>query len=186
MKEKFVGLNVTTDTIEVVVRPTGERWSVDDAGDQGIALIVEKLRTVNPEIVVMLSRGTQELPVARDLVAAGIQCAFVPPFQVREFARAIGKFRFLENGRAELLARFAELVRPQEYSIGKEQIERLRDLKGRRLELLSMIEAEDTRLHDRSVPVHKNIRDHMEYLQKSLRQVEDEANFTVRSSAVWR
>jgi len=186
MSSRFVGIDVGTESIEVVVRPTGETFAVGDVGDDAVGRIIDKLKHINPDIVVMLASGKQELPVARDLVAAGIQCAFVPPLQVREFAHAIGRFRSIESGRAELLARFAELVRPQEYTVGVDQIRQLRELKRRRGELTAMIDTERARMDEASPAVRKNIREHIDFLRKAVRRVDEEANFAVRSSAAWR
>lgn len=183
--ERFVGIELSPEKIDVVVRPTGERWSIK-TGETGMVKLIDRLRDVDPEIVVMPQRGRLELPVARDLVAAGIRCALVPPMQIRNFARAINRFRYLADGEAEMLARFAELVRPEEYSISEDGVRRLRDLKQRRRELLAMITAEESRLRDRTATVRKDIRNHLEHLEKALRQLDDEANAAIRSSAIWK
>jgi len=185
VNDKYAGVSVTPSNIEVSVRPTGERWTVA-AGEEGIAEIAVHLQGIGPEVVVMAANGRRELPVAGGLVTRGLRCAFVPPLQVRDFARTIGRASHLIHREAEILAHFAELVRPLERSLSPDQVAHLRALEKRRSEVRQMIELERSRWSE-SVPIiRRDLRLHVQYLEKSLQTIEDEFNLTIRSSPIWR
>src|ERR1051326_7339050 len=63
---QFVGLNATSVTIEVAIRPTGEMWKTH-FGDESIVEIADKLKCLQPKLVVMEAAGGFELPVADKL-----------------------------------------------------------------------------------------------------------------------
>jgi transposase len=81
-------------------------------------------------------RPAAEATVAAALAAAGLPLAVVNPAQVRAFAKAVG--RLAETGRldAELIARFAEQVRPTPRPVASEQVRTLAELVARRRQLV--------------------------------------------------
>ena len=70
-------------------------------------------RAVGPALVVLEATGGFEITVAAALAAAGLPLAVVNPAQIRAFARAIGRLAKTDRLDAELIARFAEQVRPE-------------------------------------------------------------------------
>lgn len=185
VQDKYAGVSVTANLIEASVRPTGECWSVP-AGDDGIMAIAAHLQDARPEVVVMAANGRRELPVAGRLVTRGLRCAFVPPLQVRDFARTIGRVSHLSHQEAEILAHFAELVRPVERSLSPDQVSHLTALETRRTQIRDMIALERSRWGE-SVPlVRRDLRQHVQYLERNLQAIEEDFNLTVRSSPIWR
>jgi transposase len=180
----FVGLEVSRTGIHVAVQPTGEQWS-SGGDDAGISEATQRLNGLAPELVVMEALGGLELPVAGNLATAGLPLAMVSPRSTREFARAIGGVRGDRN-QAMLLAYFAELVRPEARRLPSELIEQLTALKLRRQELLNMLDAERTRPGVDTLLVQKDIRNHIQFLEKSVICIGEEINRTVRSSWLWR
>jgi len=57
----FVGLNATSQMIEVAIRPTGELWKTDFA-DESITETATKLKCMEPKLVVMEGAGNCESP----------------------------------------------------------------------------------------------------------------------------
>ena len=115
MDVTYVGLNLTSQLIEVAVRPTGERWKTDFA-DENISAMATKLKDIQPELVVMEANGTFELSVAGILATQGLRFALVNPRNIREFARAIVKrsriyFRSNATGWKTLPRRFRKVCR---------------------------------------------------------------------------
>lgn len=185
MEDKYAGVSVTHNNIEASVRPTGERWTVP-AGDTGIADIANHLQEVHPAVVVLAANGRRELPVAGRLVTEGLRCAFVPPLQVRDFARTIGRVSHLVHKEAEILAYFAELVRPVERSLSPDHVIHLRAIERRRKEIREMIELERSRWKDAVPTVRRDLRLHVQFLERNLQAIEEEFNSTLRSSPIWR
>lgn len=185
MSDKYAGVSVTGGNIEASVRPTGERWTAP-AGDEGISEIAAHLQEVRPEVVVLAANGRRELPVAGRLVTEGLRCTFVPPLQVRDFARTIGRASHLNHKEAEILAHFAELVRPVERSLSPDQVTHLRAIDRRRVQIREMIELERSRWKDAVPIVRRDLRLHVQFLERNLQAIEEEFNLTVRSSPIWR
>lgn len=185
MNDKYAGVSVTPNNIEASVRPTGERWAVP-IGDEGIAEIAGHLQAAGPEVVVLAAHGRRELPVAGRLVTKGLRCAFVPPLQVRDFARMIGRASHLSHKEADILAHFAELVRPVERALSPDQVAHLAAIERRCSDLRQMIELERSRWADAVPIVRRDLRLHVQYLERNLLAIEEDFNLTVRSSPIWR
>jgi transposase len=180
----FVGLDVNRNGIEAVVRPTGEHWATG-IDDSGINETAERLSAVHPNIIVMEARGALELPVAGTLATVGLPLALVSPRSIREFSRAIGRNR---GGRdhAALLAHFAELVKPDTPTVPDTLVEHLRALKARRELVLEMLALERTRTETEFVAVHRDLRNHIFFLERSAFSLNEEINRLVRTSSIWR
>ena len=184
MEYTFVGLDVKAAGIHAVVRPTGEHWETA-RHDRGIAETSERLQSIHPTLVVMEANGNFELPVAGTLATMGLPFALIPPHNIREFAKATGRFR-QDQTHADLLAYFAELVRPRVRPLPPELIEQLSALRKRRQQLQEMLSLERTRLAEAPAALQRGIKNHVYFLEKSVLLIGDEISRTVRSSTAWR
>ena len=110
--ELFVGIDVSKDRLDVHLRPSAETLTVARDG-AGLAQLTVRLATLSPKLVVLEASGGFEITVAAALAAAGLPLAVVNPAQIRAFARAIGRLAKTDRLDAELIARFAEQVRPE-------------------------------------------------------------------------
>jgi transposase len=180
----FVGIDVNRNGIQAVVRPTGEKWATG-IDDSGINEIAERLSAVHPDVIVMEAHGGLELPVAGTLATVGFPLALVSPRSVRDFARAVGRNR---GGRdhAALLAHFAELVRPETPTVPESLVEHLRALKTRRETVLEMLAQERRRMDTEFVAVHRDVRNHIFFLERSAFSLNEEINRMVKTSSMWR
>jgi transposase len=71
----------------------------------------------------------------------------VNPRQARDFARAMGRLAKTDKiDAAEVLARFAEALRPAPKSLPAEEIRALQGILARRRQLVGMLTAENNRL----------------------------------------
>ena len=180
---RFVGLDAGRDGIEAWVRPTGEVWKMD-AGEAGMTRAAETLSELHPQLVVMQANGNFELPMAGILVTFGLPVALVQPRNVRDFARAIGRSSS-EQRQAGLLAQFAELVQPDATPLPEEQVEELRQLRGRRLEIIQMMSAERSRATTALPALEKEIQAHIQFLERSLASIDGQFSRKVRASRIW-
>jgi transposase len=180
----FVGLDVNRNGIQAVVRPSGDQW-VTGIDDSGITETAKRLSAVHPSVVVMEALGGLELPVAGTLATIGLPLALVSPRSVRDFARAVGRNR---GGRdhAALLAHFAELVRPETPKVPDSLVEHLRALKNRRENILEMLAQERKRTDTEFVAVHRDVRNHIFFLERSAFSLSEEINRMVKTSSMWR
>jgi transposase len=110
--ERFIGIDVAQATLEIAVRPTGESWQV--ANDEiAFGALVDRLRELAPTLIVLEATGGFQLPVVGALAAAGLPVVAMNPRQVRDFAKATGKLAKTDRIDAQVLAHFADAVRPE-------------------------------------------------------------------------
>jgi len=108
----FVGVDVSKDRLDVHVLPSRRAFAVPHTG-AGLDQLVGELRAFSPALVVLEATGGFELTVAAALSGAGLPLAVVNPRQIRDFARATGRLAKTDALDAQVLAQFAEVMRPQ-------------------------------------------------------------------------
>lgn len=185
MDSQFVGLNATAEAIEVAIRPTGEMWKTGCA-DANIAATAEKLKYLQPKLVVLEGAGTFELPVAGVFAIYGLPFTVVNPRKIRDFARAVGRISRFDNTQAGLLAHFGELIDPEPRQLPEALIERLKQLRTRREKVLEMLFTEKHYLEEAPVSLRPDITRHISFLDQNISTLNQEFNRTVRSSVAWR
>jgi transposase len=113
--------------------------------------------------------------------------AVVNPRQAREFARATGKLAKTDRIDAEVLAHFAQAVRPTPKALPDEEARELSAILARRRQLVEMLVAEKNRLHTITTkPVSKRIEAHIQWLEKELKRTDEDLDEAVRESPTWR
>ena len=110
--ENFVGIDVSKDRLDVHVRPGGEVFVLKRDSD-GLADLTAKLKELSTTLAVIEATGGFETVVAAAIAGAGVPLAVVNPAQIRAFARALGKRAKTDPIDAEVIAKFAEPVRPE-------------------------------------------------------------------------
>ena len=180
-RSKFVGVEVTANNIEVAVRPSGELWTISSC-DDGLLAVADRLRGLQPELIVMQAYEEPELAVAGVLACEGLPFALIPPRSIKEFARAIG--RIARESQAGLMAHFAELVHPEPQSFPEEVVDQLHDLQARRRELFDQISAERNRAKSSSTAVLKDVQSHIQFLDRALKLNSEQFKRIVRMGKV--
>jgi transposase len=185
-EDPYVGIDVSKDQLDIAVRPTGETWSMaNDA--PGIIEVVQRLAQLHPKLGVLEATGGFQMPVAGALASAGLPLSMVNPRQVRDFARATGKLAKTDQLDAQVLAHFAEAVRPTPYPLPDAQTQELTALLTRRHQVVEMLTAEKNRLGvTRSEAVRQRVQDHIRWLEQELADLDDDLDHTLRESSLWR
>ena len=98
----------------------------------------------------------------------------VNPCQIRDFAKAAGRLAKTDALDAEVLARFAEVIRPEPRSLADVGTSRLRELVVRRQQLIEMATAERNRLKRASPNMKPRIRRHLEWLEGEIASLDEE------------
>lgn len=107
----FVGIDVSQARLDIAVRP-GAPFSIAHT-ESALATLVEQLRALSPTLIVLEATGGMELPLTNALATAGLPVVVVNPRQVRDFAKASGRLAKTDALDAQVLAQFAEVMRPQ-------------------------------------------------------------------------
>jgi transposase len=181
----FVGIDVSKARLDVAIRPTGERESVanDKAGIKGL---VKRLAKIQPTLIVLEATGGFERQIMHALVSAELPVVVVNPRQVRDFAKATGQLAKTDSIDADVLARFAEAVRPALRPLPDAVTLELRALIARRRQILEMIGAENNRLAMASKPVRKRIDAHIRWLEQELKRADKDLDRSIQQSPIWR
>lgn len=181
----FVGIDVAKAQLDIAVRPTGEQWCI--AHDEpGIASLVSRLRAMDPTLVVLEATGGREMGLVVALVAVGVPVAVVNPRQVRHFAQAIGQLAKTDVLDAQVLARFADVVRPTPRPVPDAQAQHLSALLARRTQVVAMITAERQRFGTALPTVQARIRTHITWLETEVADLEGQLHEAIQASPVWR
>jgi transposase len=183
--EIFIGIDVARDSLEVAVWPTGEQWSV---GNQsvGIAELLVRLQAVRPTLIVLEATGGLEVPVVGVLGSAGLPVVAVNPRQVRNFAKATGKLAKTDALDAQVLAHFAAAVRPAVRPLPDAATRALSALVARRRQLVEMLTAEENRRSGAALAIRADIQEHIAWLRKRLKGIDQELSQALRTSPLWR
>jgi transposase len=181
-----VGIDVSKDRLDVHLRPSAETFQVARDGE-GLEELAARLATAGPALVVLEATGGFEITVAAAIAAAGLPLAVVNPAQIRAFARAIGRLAKTDRLDAELIARFAEQVRPEPRPVLGAQARILAELVARRRQIVEMIGMESNRRRQaRSTKVVRGIERTLAALQAALAEIDQEIDGQVRGSPAWR
>lgn len=182
---RFVGIDIAKARLDIAVRPTGDQWAVpNDEG--GISQLVARLQDLAPGLIVLEATGGLEIPLAAALAAAGLPLAVVNPRQVRDFAKAVGQLAKTDALDAQLLARFADAIRPTPRPLPEAQAQALSAVLARRRQVLAMLVAEQQRLGTALPAVRPRVEAHILWLRRELAELDAELQGRIRQSPVWR
>jgi len=181
----FVGIDVAKATLDVAARPSGEHWSAPN-DEAGIRALVARLQPLAPALIVLEATGGFETATVAAVAAAGLAVVVANPRQVRDFARATGQLAKTDALDAQVLALFAERVRPEPRPLPDAAVQALDAFLTRRRQLLEMLTAEKNRLGFAAAPVRRDITQHIRWLERRLRDVDGDLEQAIHASPVWR
>ncbi len=181
----FIGGDVSKDTLDVAVRPTGEEMSFANTED-GVAAMRDFMQSFSPRLIVLEATGGWEAVAVSALAAKSLPVVVVNPRNVRHFAKATGLLAKTDKIDARVIARFAEAVKPEVRPLKDEEAQRLEAFLSRRRQLLQMLTAEKNRLVLAPRWTKKDIQAHIEWLDKELAKVNKELQNLIKKSPLWR
>ena len=136
--------------------------------------------------MVLEATGGLEVPLASALAAAALPVAVVNPRQVRDFAKATGRLAKTDALDAQVLAHFAEAVRPAIRQLRDADTQELNAMTTRRNQVMTMLVAERNRLGRALPAVPASIQAHIAWLEQELKDLDDGLRQTLRRSPAWR
>jgi len=181
----FIGIDVAKVQLEFACRPNGEAGAVSN-DDGGIGELVARCRALTPTLIVCEATGGYEAALVAALATAGLPVVVVNPRQVRDFAKATGQLAKTDAIDAQILALFAERVRPAPRALPDEAAQALDALLTRRRQLVEMLGAERNRLLVARPAVRRDLQQHIRYLERRLREADDDLHTAVKTSPLWR
>lgn len=184
----FVGLDVSKAELVVTVLPQMQRWTVGN--DQaGVESLIHRFAKATPTLIVLEATGGYEMHCAAALGTAALPVVVVNPRQVRDFARATGQLAKTDRLDADLLAHFADVVRPTVRSLASDEVHAINTMLTRRRQLLEMLHSERNRLGQLFDATHGSVRRSLAktltFLEGQLRTVDTALETLIASSPVW-
>lgn len=181
----FIGIDVSKKLLDVCVLPERSIKKAEN-NHNGIDRLLGWLSEFKGALVVLEASGGLQTPLCAALHEAGFQVAVVNPRQVRDFAKAMGVLAKTDRIDAEVLAEFAQKVRPAPRPLKDKQTQHLSELMARRRQLLSMIVMEKNRLGAASKSIKRKIKLNLEWLDSQLAELDQEVDDFIKGSPIWR
>jgi len=183
--KKVVGIDVSKATLDVALLPAGEVLQFANDAD-GVEARRTKLGASAVDLVVMEATGGYETSVATALVGAGLRVAVVNPRQIRDFAKATGRLAKNDRIDAQVIAAFGAAIEPEIVQLPDQDARELEALLVRRRQLVTMRVQEVNRLGLAQGAMRKNIKAHIEWLEKQIDSLDIDLTAALRSSPAWR
>lgn len=182
----FVGLDVSKQHLDVAFRPH-QRHLVIPNTTHGIKQLVKRLTALTPQLIVLEASGGYEFLVTAALAEAQLPVALVNPQAVRKFAGATGKLAKTDKIDAQVLAHFAEALRPEPRPLPDQAQQALKAALQRRLQVVKMIGQEENRLEKSFLAaVRQDIEAHLTWLRRRLKELDRDLHDQIRQSPFWR
>jgi len=182
----FVGLDVSKQHLDVAVRPHNRHF-VTPNNDLGIKQLVKRLAALKPQLIVLEASGGYEFLVTAALAEVQLPVALVNPQAVRKFAGASGKLAKTDKIDAQVLAHFAEALRPEPRPLPDQAHQVLKAALQRRQQVVKMIGQEENRLEKTFIPtVRRDIQAHLTWLRQRLTALNRDLDDQIRQSPLWQ
>ena len=183
--ECFVGIDVSKETLDVAIRPTGEGRGFAH-NEEGLSQMAEWIQSLSPQLIVLEATGGFEVEPIRALISRGLLPVLMNPRQIRDFAKATGTLAKTDKIDAQIIARFAEAVRPEVRPLPTPEAQELGALNTRRRQLVEMLTAEKNRFRMVPPAIRKEIQAHILWLEKNLEKVNTALSDRIQANPLWR
>jgi transposase len=182
---KFVGIDVAKDKLDIAA--LGEKKASQTGNDEvGIAKLIKKLQTLNPELIVVEATGGYQRAVVLGLYEAGLPVAVVNPSRVRQYARASGLFAKTDKLDAFNLAEFGKQMKPRRFEAKSESGRYVSALMVRRRQVEEMLKAEKSRLRTVYAEMRGSVERMIETLKEEITHLEKELDQFMKENEGWR
>lgn len=182
--DRFVGIDVSKDKLDISIYPSNELSSVPNS-QNGLNELIKSFQVIEPTLIVLEATGGYETLAASTLYAAGYPVVVINPRQVRDFAKSIGKLAKTDTIDAKVIAQFASAVRPDLRPLKDSATQELTALITRRRQLVDMIVAERNRLPMATKRNRRDIEAHIRWLEKRLTQIDTNIQSEIRNNPIF-
>jgi len=183
--EHFVGIDVAKETLDVGVRPDNTHRSFPN-DEQGRADIAHLLTEMKPALILLEASGGYEIPVVEVLALRPLRVVVVNPRQIRDFAKAIGRLAKTDTIDADIIARFAETIRPEVRPLKDRDAQQLQAFIARRRQLVQMLTEEKNRLQIAPSWTKTDIQAHIDWLTDCITTVGKDISSLIKKTPLWK
>lgn len=179
-----VGIDVAKDHLDVHLHPIAEAFRVT-RDSEGLDHLLKALCRHRIDRVVLEATGGYQTIVVAALAAAGLPVVVVNARQIRDFARAMGRLAKTDAIDAQIIALFAERIRPPIRPLPSQEQIQLAALVARRRQIVEMIVMETNR-RKQTADAHlaQRIDDHVAFLKSELTNNDKDIDTAIAASPI--
>ena len=183
--QHYVGIDVSKDQLDVfsLFDNTESQYANTETG---ITALVNQVKTIPHGVVIVEATGGPEMLLVQSLATRGIVVIVVNPRQVRDFAKATVRLAKTDKLDAHIIACFGAAVQPEPRALKDNQTLELSALIRRRQQLMEMLIAEQNRLRTAAIPVQAQLNVHIDWLKKSIKDIDRNRDQFIKDSPLWR
>jgi transposase len=183
--DAYVGIDVGKTWLDVALWGNNAVWRVSN-DDEGVAEIMARVAALGLQLIAVEATGGYEQLVVQTMLLNSLPVAVVNPTRVRALSKATGKLAKTDVIDARLIAEYAFKIQPETLAPKEAQEIRLNALVTRREQLVEMRTAEQNRLGTAHNSMQVDIREHIEWMNARIQELEVEINGLVDSLPEWR
>jgi len=181
----FAGIDICKSRLDVAISPGNQTFNCPNT-EAGIEKLVRRLQKLQPQIILLEATGGYEFLLVAALREAGLPACFINPKFVRNFAKGAGITAKTDRLDAQVLALFAERMRPQPRTLPTAQQQELKQLLTRRRQLVEMIQMEKNRLDPTPAPrVKQSLLQNIHSLEAQLAALHREIDDFFQQHPLW-
>ncbi len=173
----YVGIDIAKDSFYTASCPSIIKAHLPNTPD-GHRKLLQLLQKETIALIVLEATGGYERPLVAELTSNSLPVVVVNPRQVRDFAKGMGQKAKTDPIDAQVLAQFAQIVKPAPKPHSKPQIEELSELVRRRRQLNGLRTQESNRL---ATVRHPKVKKSIQKMIKTLDCQTDEIDQLIRS-----
>jgi len=177
-----VGIDVSKHTLDWCPGSSGKIQQTKNE-PRCIASLVQRVRAVGPERIIVESTGGYERKLVLKLAEANLPVIVVNPRRVRSFGEGMGMLAKTDAIDAKLLALYGEKVQPPIRPILQGRDRLLADLVARRRQLIAAVVSEKNRRETASRPVQRSIAALLRVLEREIKRIDQEIDQIIEADA---
>ena len=167
-----VGVDTGKTQLDIYIRPLDIYFVVTN-DDDGIKEAIVEIKKHKVTRVVIEATGRLEQPFIMACAKANIPFVIANPVNIKRFAGAINQKAKTDKLDAQLIAHYAEVIKPKLSQLKPEQIRLMSDLLSRRRQLMDMQTREKNRLQIMPKEITSSIKPVLTVLKNQLEKIDN-------------
>jgi len=180
----YVGIDVAKEKFDIAVLGESKASQVQN-NEEGIERLVENLKVIKPEVIVVEATGGYQREVVMGMYEAGLPVAVVNPSRVRQYARAKGLIAKTDKLDALVLAEFGKQMKPRQFEAKSESGRYLTAILVRRRQVEEMLKAERNRLRTVHIDMRNSLERMIKILKEEMQELEKELEKFMTKHEAW-
>ena len=171
--------------MDVAIFDSEKYWHLNNS-DKEKQKLAQRLKNLSPTLIVVEASGGLEQSVVRELSQENLPVAMVNPTRVRNFARSAGQLAKTDKIDAQIIAHFAQAMKPEVRPLRTAKQERLNALVTRRRQIVNNITAEKNRRSTTHPSLQEQLQMHIDWLEQEKEALEAEIDQQIQQCTEWK